>query len=482
MDDKKNITIVKKKIVADFLTPVAAFTCFKENKYSFLLESVEKGKTGRYSFIGLSPMRVYELYADKVKILNREGDEFIAGKEIKSEDTLGTIQNILEKYKVTDTSDLPPFCGGFVGYTNYEIIGSWEKIKFSNPSEPQLPMGVFIFADELIAFDHLYNTAEIIKLVVEGEHTADEKDAHNRIQQIIDRLERVPESIIPFSLENKKNIDVQSNFTEEEFKKRVENIKEEIFRGEIIQGVFSQRLETLSCVDSFNYYRALRIINPSPYMFYLKLNDIVLCGSSPEVFVKVNGNKVLVRPIAGTRRRGRTEEEEKEMALELKADIKERAEHIMLVDLGRNDIGKVCEYGSVKVNNLMAVEKYSHVMHMVTDVTGRLKSGVSNMDVFKACFPAGTVSGAPKIRAIQIIEDQENIARGPYAGAVGYFSFTGDMDMCITIRTMVIYKGHIYVQAGAGIVADSVPEREYKETLNKAEALLEAVRLGENVI
>lgn len=474
-----NTVIIKEKIVADFLTPVAAFSCFKENKYSFLLESVEKGKTSRYSFIGLSPLMVYELYQDKVRILKRENDGFIIDKEINTEEPLNIIQDILRKSKIVKTNELPPFCGGLVGYVSYEMIATWEKIKFSNPANPEFPLGVFIFTDELIAFDHLFNTADIIKLVIDSAPQGEE-DARNRIRQIIDKLKVAPGSIDTFSLESKKNINIQSNFSEEEFKKKVENIKKEILNGEIIQGVFSQRLETRSTVDSFNYYRALRIINPSPYMFYLKLDDIVLCGSSPEVLVKVKGNKALLRPIAGTRPRGNTENEEKRLTEELKADIKERAEHIMLVDLGRNDLGKVCKYGTVKVSNLMAVEKYSHVMHMVTDVTGELKPGILNLEVFKACFPAGTVSGAPKIRAIQIIEEQENIARGPYAGAVGYFSFTGDMDMCISIRTMIIHNGCIYVQAGAGIVADSVPRMEYQETLNKAMALLEAVRLGEN--
>ncbi len=479
MSSKKNIQIIKKKIVADFLTPVAAFTCFKDNKYSFILESVEKGKTDRYSFIGLSPRWIYKLYYDRVEILSREAETYILDKTIDTVNPMEVIQEVLNDYVVKDTDDeLPPFCGGLVGYTSYEIIKSWEKIEFSNVQNPELPLGIFIFTDEVIAFDHLYNTADIIKLVIDGEN--EDNSSFVRIDEIISSLEKIPESILPFSLKNKKDIEIKSNFTEKVFKEKVLNVKDAIVSGEIIQGVFSQRLEVQAEADPFNYYRALRIINPSPYMFYLKLDDIILCGSSPEVLVKIKGNKVLLRPIAGTRPRGKTEEEEKNLAEELKADIKERAEHIMLVDLGRNDLGRVCESGTVKVSNLMAVEKYSHVIHMVTDVTGELLPDISNIEVFKSCFPAGTVSGAPKIRAIQIIEEQENIARGPYAGSVGYFSFTGDMDMCITIRTMVIHKGRVYVQAGAGIVADSVPEKEYQETLNKAKALLEAVRLGES--
>jgi anthranilate synthase component 1 len=481
--ENKNIVILKKTIVSDFLTPVSAFTCFKENRYSFLFESAERGKAGRYSFIGLSPKFVYEIYKDKVTVLKRETGEFSVEQEIETKDPLSVIEDVLDKYKIEEKDGFPPFCGGLVGYLGYEIIDTWENIGFKNPSEPEMPLGMLIYTDEIIAFDHLYNTVEIIKLVIkdQGDSHAAEEAGAKRIRDIISILEQTPESLKFFPLDGREDIKVDSNFSKEEFEKRVENIKEEIFSGEIIQGVFSQRLETISDTDSFNYYRALRAINPSPYMFYLKLDDVVLCGSSPEVLVKVKSDKVLVRPIAGTRPRGSNEEEERHLAEDLKADIKERAEHIMLVDLGRNDVGKVSEYGSVEVSKLMAIEKYSHVIHMVTDVAGTLNPGVSNVDVFKACFPAGTVSGAPKIRAIEIIEQQENLSRGPYAGAVGYFSFTGDMDVCIAIRTMVIHSGKVYVQAGAGIVADSVPEKEYQETLNKARALLEAVKLGKEI-
>ncbi|MFH1416299.1 MAG: anthranilate synthase component I [Elusimicrobiota bacterium] len=483
MKNKKKISVISKKIVADFLTPVSAYNSFRDDRYSFLLESVEKGKAGRYSFIGLSPRSVYEIYYDRIRVLERTGTGFEPGGEIKTSDPLSEIYTIMEGYEISETSDLPPLCGGFVGYLSYEIIASWEKLKFENPSDLGLPLGVFIFTDELIAFDHLYNTADIIKLAIDdGDETDDVYSmAGKSIEAIIDKLSRTPEPVRLFSLERGKRLEFDSNFSEDEFNERVRKIKEEIVKGEIIQGVFSQRLTAVSRADSFNYYRALRIINPSPYMFYLKLDNIVLCGSSPEVLVKVTGDEAVVRPIAGTRPRGKTEEEEKSLAEDLKSDIKERAEHIMLVDLGRNDLGKVCRYGTVKVKNLMSIEKYSHVIHMVTDVAGTLREDVNCIDVLKACFPAGTVSGAPKIRAIEIIEKNENIRRGPYAGAVGYFSFTGDMDMCITIRTMLVYEGHVYVQAGAGIVADSVPEREYQETLNKARALLEAVQLGERI-
>lgn len=477
---KSNIKLIRKKILADFITPVAAFTFYKESRYSFLLESVEKGYTGRYSFLGFNPSRVYELYRNKVRILKRIAEnKFKKIQEINTPDPLNIVQEVQKKYRIIDENDLPPFCGGLVGYVGYEMIGSWERLEFKNPVKPELPLGIFTLTDELIAFDHLYNTAEVIKVVdtEEEDSTSCMNKAEERVDEIITMLNSRPALLKNLVLKNKNRITIKSNFTASEFKKKVNSIKKEIFRGEIIQGVFSQRLETSAIDDPFNYYRALRVINPSPYMFYLKLDDIILCGSSPEVMVKVIGNRALVKPIAGTKPRGKTKELEKELMTELKSDIKERAEHIMLVDLGRNDLGKVCEYGTVKVKNLMSVEKYSHVMHMVTDVSGKIRPGVTNIDVFKACFPAGTVSGAPKIRAIQIIEEQENLARGPYAGAVGYFSFNSDMDMGITIRTMVVHNGRVYVQAGAGIVADSVPEKEYEETLNKAKALLESVRL-----
>ncbi|MBN2407035.1 MAG: anthranilate synthase component I [Elusimicrobia bacterium] len=484
MKNIEKLRPLTKKIMADFLTPVSVFTIFKGNKYSYLLESVEKGKMGRYSFVGLSPGKVYKLFGDKVKVFTAgKTGRLTAEKVIRTADPLKFIEEVQKEYRMKHAPGLPPFCGGLVGYTNYEIIRTWEDINFKNRTDPELPAGIFMFSDEIIVFDHLHNTAEIIKLVDAGSSAASAavKKAGRRIDEIIKMLARPPVMTGSFPLKGDNKIKITSNFTKKDFMERVKNIKKDIYNGEIIQGVFSQRLETASSVDPFNYYRALRIINPSPYMFYLKLDDIVLCGSSPEVLVRVTGDRILVRPIAGTRPRAAAEQEEKKLAQELKNDTKERAEHIMLVDLGRNDVGRVSRHGSVKVTNLMSIENYSHVMHMVTDVTGELKAGMSNMDVFKACFPAGTVSGAPKIRAIEIIEREENISRGPYAGAVGYFSFTGDMDMCIAIRTMIVYRNRVYVQAGAGIVADSVPEKEYYETLNKAKALLEAVRFGERI-
>jgi len=464
-----------RKIVSDFFTPAAIYTLFKQNTYSFLLESVEKGKTGRYSFIGFSPKWVYRLDRDRVEVLKRVNGGYETHEVIETDTPLNVIEGISRKYYMERTEYLPPFCGGLVGYAGYEIIATWEKIDFGNPASPKLPLAVFCFIDEYLSFDHLHNTVEIIKL-------AEADSAESGLAGVrLDEIHRlITSSIAPgndIELNTTRQKNIVSNFTKPDFEKRVEAVIRDILNGEIIQGVFSQRLETDLDGDPFDLYRALRVINPSPYMFYLKMDDMILCGSSPEIMARVNDGYATVRPIAGTRPRGENPEEEGRLETELMEDIKEKAEHIMLVDLGRNDLGRVCRYGTVKVNSLMEIEKYSHVMHMVSDVTGRLNPGVSSMDVYKACFPAGTVSGAPKIRAIEIIDREENLSRGPYAGSVGYFSFTGDMDMCITIRTMMIYGKKIYVQAGAGIVADSVPEKEYYETMNKAKALLRATEM-----
>jgi len=469
------ISAVSEKVIADFITPVSFYSLFRNESYSFLLESAEQGKTGRYSFVGFSPRKVYRLFADRVEIFVKEGDGYSFEKEIKTDDPLSLINEIQQKYEMSREGELPPFAGGLVGFVNYEIISTWENIKFK--SEQDKMLGEFIFVDELAAFDHLHKTVDIIKLFI---NENDRKAAKERVKEIVEKVAAEKAILAEISLKGGGEISFKSNFTKEEFETKVSNIKREIVNGEIIQGVFSQRLETEVKGDPFNYYRILRVINPSPYMFYLKMDDFILCGSSPEVLVKVTDGRALVRPIAGTRPRSENETEQKKMEEELVNDEKEKAEHVMLVDLGRNDLSRVCLPGSVRTSNLMAVEKYSHVIHMVSDVTGAVRKDASCVDVFKSCFPAGTVSGAPKLRAMEIIAQQENLSRGPYAGSVGYFSFTGDMDMCITIRTIVIKENKLFVQAGAGIVFDSVPEKEYQETLNKARALLEAVGRVQN--
>ncbi|MGM0568375.1 MAG: anthranilate synthase component I [Elusimicrobiota bacterium] len=471
---KKTITAIKEKIIADFITPVSAYTLLGKGDYSFLLESAEKGRAGRYSFIGFAPRKLYKLHSDKVEVFKRGEKGLFKTSSIKTGDPVGFMQSVQSKYCLKEESSLPPFCGGLVGYAGYEIIETFEDIKLDYPRGELFPLGLFMFTDEIIAFDHLHNTAEIIKLI---DDKGSEKKARQRIKEIKNALAG-PANVRGMDIAPPESSDFKSSFTKKEFMKGVENIKKDIVNGEIIQAVFSQRFEKTISGDAFDCYRALRVINPSPYMFYLKFKDIFLCGSSPEVMVKTSGRKAFLRPIAGTRHRSSSLEKEKMLEKELKKDPKEIAEHVMLVDLGRNDLGKVCEAGSVKIKEMMAVEKYSHVMHMVSSIEGRLKKGAENADVFKSCFPAGTVSGAPKLRAMEIINREEKLRRGPYAGAVGYFSFTGDMDTCIAIRTMMIKEKKAFIQAGAGIVADSVAENEYYETVNKAKALLRALDMA----
>ncbi len=475
------IKIIKNRIIADRFTPVEAYSKFKDKEYSFLLESVEKGQSGRYSFLGFTPFRVYKIYKDKLTILERTREEkYKIKKNHKTDQPLEFIKKEKNRFKLSE--NIKGLAGGgFIGYLGYECIHEWENLDFRNPGYNNIPVGILFLPDELIVIDHKYKTADILKLVFrQAGKLLNGPNPEGRVEEIEKRLTGSAPVLENIKFSSRKNIKLKSNFSQKEYIKRVKNIKNDINNGEIIQAVFSQRLQTEKKVASFNYYRALRVINPSPYMFYLKFKNFKLCGSSPEIMVKVTENKAHLRPIAGTRPRGEDSNKEKKLARDLKNDVKEKAEHIMLVDLGRNDLGKICKYGTVKVEKLMNIEKYSHVMHMVTDVTGILKKNIDSVDVFKACFPAGTVSGAPKIRAIEIIEREEEISRGPYAGSVGFFTFNGDMNTGIAIRTMLITDNKVYVQAGAGIVADSVPDKEFTETRDKARALLEAVKLGNN--
>ncbi|MGM0441842.1 MAG: anthranilate synthase component I [Elusimicrobiota bacterium] len=476
-----DVKVIKNKIIADRFTPVEAYSKFKTRDYSFLLESVEKGQSGRYSFLGFSPFKIYKIFENRVVILKRTKKEtYVKEKAVKTNQPLEFIKKEKNRFKLS--KKIKGLAGGgFIGYLGYESIQEWEKINFKNPGYDKMPVGILLLTDELIKFDHKYKTADIIKLQFQKDgNTVNGNSPQKRLKEIEEILTRTSPEMESIKFSSRKDIKIKSNFSKAEFIQSVKNVKKDIYGGEIIQAVLSQRLQTEKKVDPFNYYRALRVVNPSPYMFYLNFKEFKLCGSSPEIMVKVTGSKAQLKPIAGTRPRGNSLSEENKLSKDLKGDVKEKAEHIMLVDLGRNDLGKVCKYGSVKVKNLMNVEKYSHVMHMVTKVTGKLEDNIDAVDVFKASFPAGTVSGAPKIRAIKIIDREENRARGPYAGAVGYFTLGGDMDTCIVIRTMLITKDQVFVQAGAGIVADSVPEKEYRETQSKARALLEAVKLGNN--
>ncbi len=461
---KGNLIPVYREILADMETPVSAFTKLGKASYAYLLESVEGGENqGRYSFLSTGAGRVFDSGADSA--VSFKG-----------------LERMMKKFRPVHIKGLPRFYGGLVGYMSYDMVNHFEKLPDTNPDEMNLPDYRFMLTDTTLIFDHVTRTIKVVSCVNldEGKKSLAIKynDACSKIDAIINKLNKPLKKPLS-SLNEKTKIKIKSNFKKSEFKKIVAKAKSYIKAGDIIQAVLSQRLEVDVKGKPFDVYRALRVVNPSPYMYYLKLGSLVIAGSSPEILVRHEDRRVMLRPIAGTRRRGRDEEEDCKLEKELLSDPKEKAEHIMLVDLGRNDIGRVCEYGSVRVSELMVVEKYSHVMHIVSEVKGKLKKNRNSFDVMKACFPAGTVSGAPKIRAMEIIDELENTKRGAYAGAVGYFSYQGNMDMAITIRTILIKGGKAYIQAGAGIVADSVPEREYYETMNKAKAMIKAVEMAE---
>jgi anthranilate synthase component 1 len=464
--EEGDIIPIYREVVADLETPVSAFLKIRQDGCSFLLESVEGGqRLARYSFIGAEP---YKVIATKGK--DKEGPlEQIAGE--------------LSGKRIVPMGDLPRFCGGAVGYLSYETINRFEDIPQPECDPMSLPESFFMFVDTMLVFDHVTHKIKVMSLVsLKGDIAGEYNKAVEKIEALISRLNEPlkPAKRNDAPAGSRQNGTVVSNFSKKEFKAAVETIKRYITEGEAIQVVLSQRMAKRTDIEPFEIYRALRSINPSPYMFFLDFVDFQIVGASPEVLVRVEDGVVMTRPLAGTRPRGGTQEEDAALEQELRNDEKEKAEHIMLVDLGRNDIGRVSEPGSVELRDLMDVERYSHVMHLVTHVEGTLRRDLTAFDALGACFPAGTVSGAPKIRAMEIIAELEPDKRGPYAGAAGYFSFTGNMDMAIAIRTMVVKDGTVYVQAGCGIVYDSVPEREYEETLNKAMAQLKAIDQAEN--
>jgi anthranilate synthase component 1 len=472
-----NLIPVYKEIMADMETPLSAFLKLEGGKYAFLLESVEGGeKVGRYSFLGTNPRKVFSAKGRRVTV-EEEADRLTFES---ASDPLDDLARMLGEYRPVPVQGLPRFAGGAVGYVAYDAARYFEKLPDGNPDDLGLPDLFFIFTDTILIFDHVRHT---IKIVSNARPGGDPERAYEAAVRSIERIEArirnpLPSKTIEIAADAPE-VPFRSNVTRDEFEAMVERGKEYIRAGDVIQVVLSQRLEAEVHAPPFNIYRALRSVNPSPYMYYLRFGDVHLVGSSPEVHVRCENGVVEVRPIAGTRPRGRDEEEDAALEAELLADPKERAEHIMLVDLGRNDIGRVCRYGSVKPREMMIVERYSHVMHIVSDIQGALSEGKNAFDVLRASFPAGTVSGAPKIRAMEIIDELENVRRGPYAGAIGYFSFTGNLDSCITIRTILIKGARAFVQAGAGIVADSVPAREYEETLNKARAMLRAIAMAD---
>ncbi|UCD84397.1 MAG: anthranilate synthase component I [Deltaproteobacteria bacterium] len=476
---KGNLIPVYREILADMETPVSAFRKIDEGKYSFLLESVEGGeKWGRYSFLGTNPSVIFRSKGTNAEIIRNGRVEII--KDIS--DPLEPLKKLIKKYTPVEFEGLPRFYGGAVGYLGYDMVRFFELLPDTSKDELDLYDSFFLITDTLLIFDNVNHKIKIVSnahleedLTIKGAY----EQAIRKIEQIIKKLQK-PLSTSP-KVKRRVNLKLRSNFTKEEFQKIVKKGKKYVREGEIIQVVLSQRLQANKMgIDNFDLYRALRIINPSPYMFYLYLGEHVLVGSSPEVLVRLEGQKIELRPIAGTRPRGRDEQDDRRLEKELLMDPKERAEHVMLVDLGRNDVGRVARIGSVKVNEQMVIERYSHVMHIVSNIQGILQKGKDAFSVLRAAFPAGTVTGAPKIRAMEIIEELEGTKRGPYAGSVGYFSFSGNMDMCITIRTIIIKGDRIYLQAGAGIVADSRPEKEYWETINKTKALVKAVEMARN--
>ncbi|MFQ5735921.1 MAG: anthranilate synthase component I [Thermodesulfobacteriota bacterium] len=466
-----NIVPVYRDILADTETPVSAFMKIDDGGDAFLLESVEGGeKWGRYSLLGTGPRTVVRGKGGKVEITGGGRTEVREGNPIE------ILEELMSGFRAAEVPGAPRFYGGAIGYMGYDIIRHIERLPDSAQDDLDMPDMFFIFTDALLVFDNVEHKIKVISNAFIGPDSDHETVYGKAVEKIDSLVERLRTSQLPRRAQTEPAApEVSSNFKREDFLAAVERTKRYILEGDIIQAVISQRFETgLEC-EPFDIYRALRVVNPSPYMFFLRFGDTILAGSSPEILVRVEGEDVNVKPIAGTRRRGRDAEEDAELEKELLADPKERAEHIMLVDLGRNDVGRVARAGTVVVDELMSIERYSHVMHIVSNVRGRLEKGLGPFDAFRACFPAGTLTGAPKIRAMEIIEELEPCKRGVYGGSVGYFGYAGNMDMCITIRTLLIKGGRVYIQAGAGIVADSVPEKEFEETQNKARGMLKAV-------
>lgn len=463
---------IYRSINADLETPVSAYLKVAKPPYSFLLESVTGGENiGRYSFIGTEPYRVLKTGP---------------GEENGEVDPLTLVQEEMDRHKLIPVPGLPRFHGGGVGYLAYDTIHYFEPRVPIMPDDPQgLPESVFMFSDTLLIFDHVRHDIKIVSHVRINEDLEREyNNAVSKIDELAERLSRplvLPDELITPRAQETKSSEVESNFTRERYHEAVEKCVEYIYAGDVIQVVNSQRYSRKTTVHPFQIYRSLRSVNPSPYMYYLNLDNFQIVGAAIETVAQVQDGIVATHPIAGTRPRGQTPEEEVALADELRNSEKQQAEHIMLVDLGRNDIGKVSVPGTVKVTQLMEIERFSHVMHLVSHVEGKLKPDLTVYDALRSCFPAGTVSGAPKIRAMEIIAEVEAEKRGPYGGAVGYFSFSGNMDTALVLRTGIYKDGVMYIQAGGGVVADSIAEDEYMETRHKSGALLRAIDLAEGL-
>ncbi|TWT36070.1 Anthranilate synthase component 1 [Posidoniimonas corsicana] len=482
---------VFRRLVSDSLTPVSAFDRLDEGASACLFESVIGGeKVGRYSFVAGDPFRMIEAHRDRVVItdFHRPADETPkppTTAEQQSDNPLELLREHVQAVRVAKLPGLPPFVGGAVGYAGYDTVRYVEHLPDAPEDDRELPDLSFAFFDHMVVFDNVSKTVYVIALAdVSGasndaQLAAAQQEAAARVDRLVDRLSVPASTLTPEDIDTTGGVDLpyESNFTQDGFQAAVEKCVEYIRAGDIFQVVISQRLQTPLEQSPLEVYRTLRVVNPSPFMFLLRSPSCTLVGSSPEIMVRVVDGRVTVRPLAGTRPRGADDEEDRRLGEELLADPKERAEHVMLVDLGRNDVGRVARYGSVEISDVMVIERYSHVMHITSNVNGQLKEGADAFDALAACLPAGTVSGAPKVRAMEVIDELEPHRRGPYAGAVGYFDFAGNLDTCIALRTIVIKGDTAYVQAGAGIVADSVPSAEYQETLNKARGLLKAIEI-----
>jgi len=470
-----------RELPADVETPISVYLKMRGLGPSFLLESVEGGEhLARYSMIGTQPRAILRSWRDRI-VFEEEGRwEEVARTD---SDVLDVLRDRMPAYDEASDNGLPRFTGGAVGYVGYDFARCLERLPDRAPVTLELPEAVFLFCDRLVVYDHLKHRLLLVAHSRSREaDTVYRHEAEAALDEMAARLKRPLPSGPPLRLESAtvEGSDYESAFPRERFEKAVCSVKKHIARGDVFQAVVSRRVHRRTEAQPFEIYRRLRSVNPSPYMFYLELPDgLRLIGSSPEMLVRLDRGIVQSHPIAGTRPRGATPVEDKALAEELLADAKERAEHVMLVDLARNDLGRVCRYGTITTPRMMEIERFSHVMHIVSEVRGELRSSLNAFDALRACFPAGTVSGAPKVRAMEIIEELEPERRGPYAGAVGYFGYSGNMDMCITIRTIVMRGEDVYLQAGAGIVADSDPGREYEETNAKLAALSQAIVLAE---
>ncbi len=485
LSEKYNMIPICRSFFADTETPIRLYKRCLSSRYSFLLESVEGGeKWARYSFIGQRPF---------IRMFGKDGQFTIDnGKELRvvEGNPITILQTYLNQYYSPAVDGLPPFTGGAVGFFGYDVLRYFEDLPAHTNNDLEMDDVNFMFCNEIIVYDHLTQQLKIIKNV-HIEPGLSQEQIRLRYEAVCEQIDLLKASLtnqidgifqtFDMSEEDELDYSFQSNVTKQQFIEGVNKAKDYILAGDIFQVVLSQRFETKTTVDPFDVYRLLRTINPSPYMYFIKMEDTFIVGASPESLVRLQQNQISTRPIAGTRRRGKTSEEDLWLEQQLLSDEKELAEHRMLVDLGRNDIGRISEYGSVRTEQYMGIERYSHVMHIVSHVTGELRKDCNFFDALVSCIPAGTVSGAPKLRAMEIIAEIEHESRGIYAGAIGYLGFSGNLDSCIAIRTILFRKGKAYVQAGAGIVSDSIPENEYEETVMKAKALLKTIRLAEKL-